>query len=151
VASFTEHVADIAKGAGSIVQGMVVTLRNALRPRVTRNYPAQPTKLQPRFRGRLVHCRAEDGGPKCTACMLCRQACPTEAIREIEGEGKGKDRRATRYVWDASRCLFCNLCVEACPFGAIRLGQEHRMVGESRQEVCFELEDLLEPSEEGEP
>jgi NADH-quinone oxidoreductase subunit I len=143
-----KHIADVASGATSILRGLLVTLRNAFRPRVTRDYPARPTKLAPRFRGQLVHRRGEDNRPKCTACLVCRQVCPTNAICEIEGdEKKGKERRATAYAWDASRCLFCNLCVEACSFKAIRMGQEYRMVGESREDMCLGLAELLEECE----
>jgi len=84
--------------------------------------------------------------------MACQKACPTLAIVDIKGdEKKGRERRATAYLWDASRCLFCNQCVEACPFNAIELGQEYSMVAESREGARFELPELLEPAEEGEP
>jgi NADH-quinone oxidoreductase chain I len=143
--------AEIALAAWSIVKGLAVTLRNALRPSVTRDYPARRTPLHPRFRGKLGHKRAEEGRPRCTACMACQKVCPTLAIREIEGdEAKGRERRVTTYVWDASRCLFCNFCVEACPFDAIELGQEYSIVGDSREQTCFDLEDLLEPAGKGE-
>jgi NADH-quinone oxidoreductase subunit I len=143
-----KHIADVASGATSILRGLLVTLRNAFRPRVTRDYPARPTKLAPRFRGQLVHRRGGDNRPKCTACLVCRQVCPTNAICEIEGDDKkGKERRTTAYEWDASRCLFCNLCVEACSFKAIRMGQEYRMVGDSREDMCLGLAELLEECE----
>jgi NADH-quinone oxidoreductase subunit I len=131
---------------------MAVTLRNALRPRTTESYPAKRPKLPQAWRGRLVHKRGEDGRPRCTACLACQKACPTLAIVQIEGdEKKGRERRVKSYVWDASRCLFCNQCVEACPFDAIALGQEYSMIGESRESARFELPELLEPAEEGEP
>jgi NADH-quinone oxidoreductase subunit I len=147
------YLAEVLGGAWSIGKGLAVTLRNALlRPRVTEPYPAEPPKLPPAWRGKMVHKRGEDGRPRCTACMACQKACPTLAIVEIKGdEKKGRDRRATAYVWDASRCLFCNQCVEACPFDAIELGREYSMVTESREGARFELPELLEPAEEGEP
>jgi NADH-quinone oxidoreductase subunit I len=151
VKSPNNRLADLAIGALSIVHGLAVTLRNALRPGVTRDYPARRTYIYPRFRGRMIHKRGEDHRPKCTACLACQKACPTLAIPEIAGdEKKGRERRAKAYLWDASRCLFCNLCVDACPFDAIELGQEYSLVGESRDQMRFELEDLLEPAEDGE-
>ncbi len=146
------YAAEVFGGAWSIVKGMAVTLRNTLRPRVTEDYPAKRPGIASAWRGKMVHKRGEDRRPRCTACMACQKACPSMAIVEIKGDDKkGRERRATSYVWDASRCLYCNQCVEACPFDAIKLGQEYGMIGESRDQMKFTLEELLEPAEEGEP
>ena len=146
MAKRTSYLAEVGIGALSIAKGLAVTLRNALRPRVTQNYPARPPYLYPRFRGKLRHKRGEDGRLKCTACLACQKACPTLAIPEIQGdEKKGRERRAVTYVWDASRCLFCGLCVQACPFDAITLGQQYSVVTESREGTRFDLNELLEP------
>ena len=139
--------ADIVLGAWSIVKGLAVTLRNAARPRVTQNYPAQPTQVYPAYRGRMQHLRDAEGRLKCTACLACQKACPTLAIPTIEGdENKGRERRARNYVWDAGRCFFCNFCVEACPFDAIVLSREYSVVGETREELQLDLPRLLEPA-----
>jgi NADH-quinone oxidoreductase subunit I len=141
-------LADIVLSAYSIVKGLAVTLKNGIaRPRVTENYPARPAAVSARFRGRMVHKRDESGRLKCTACLACQKACPTLAIPTIRGdEGKGRDKRAAAYVWNAERCMFCNLCVEACPFGAIALGQAYSTVQESRTGFAFDLDALLEPA-----
>lgn len=136
---------EIMGGAWSIVKGLAVTLRSAARPRITENYPARPPVISPRWRGKMVHLRGEDGRTKCTACLACQKACPTNALPQITGDGKkGRERRAVSYVWDASRCLFCNQCVEACPFDAIVLGPGYNMVSELRQASRYELPELLE-------
>jgi len=140
----------ILTGAWSIVNGLAVTFRNGLRPRVTENYPAQRTTIGPRWRGRLTHLRDEEGRLKCTACLACQKACPSLAIPTIEGDDKkGRERRAKTYVWDAGRCLFCHLCVEACPFDAITLSPDYRVVTRSREELKFGLDRLLPPAEGG--
>ena len=46
----------------------------------------------------------------CTACGLCKRACPTEAI---SGEKK------TPHTIDQARCIKCGACMEACKFDAI--------------------------------
>ncbi len=56
----------------------------------------------------------------CTACGLCAQFCPTEAITFLsDGE---------YYVlhFSAALCLGedCSLCIIGCPTGAVRFGQE---------------------------
>ena len=94
--------------------------------------------------------QGEDGRLRCTACLACQKACPTNALPSIIGDDKkGREKRAQVYVWDASRCLFCGLCVEACPFDAIRLSQEYSLVGEARADVIFDLAGLLEPERGG--
>jgi NADH-quinone oxidoreductase subunit I len=139
--------ADTLIGAYSILKGLAVTLRNYFRPRVTENYPAVRTEPAPRLRGRLRHLRQEDGRPRCTACLACQKACPSKALPTIEGDEKrGRERRVKTYVWDAGRCLFCGYCVAACPFDALRMSQVHSVVGESRAELQFGLEALLEPA-----
>jgi len=146
----TNLLADTALGAWSIVKGLTVTFQTALRPRVTRNYPARKTAISERWRGRLVHLRGDDGRLRCTACLACQKACPTNALPTIVGDDKkGREKRAQTYLWDASRCLFCGLCVEACPFDAIRLSQEYSIIGEARPAVVFELDRLLEPEKGG--
>ena len=45
----------------------------------------------------------------CNACGACKEACPSEAIKE--GEEK--------YSVDPELCIDCGACVETCPTGAI--------------------------------
>lgn len=137
---------DILVGLWSIANGLAVTLRNMVRPRVTLDYPAKPAPIFPRYRGRLQHLRDETGRPKCTACLACQKACPTLALPTIEGDDrKGKEKRVKTYLWDAGRCLFCGYCVEACPFDALRMTTDYRVVGETREALHLGLEQLLEP------
>jgi NADH-quinone oxidoreductase subunit I len=108
----------------------------------TVQYPEEKLPMFPRFRGALMHLRdAETGEPKCTACGLCVRACPNDVI-EVEGEGKGRDRRVTAYRYNLSRCLFCRLCVEACTFGAIEMSHEYELSSYLR-EMVWDLEKLL--------
>ena len=96
----------------------------------------------PRFRGALMQLRdAETGEPKCTACGLCVRACPNNVL-EVEGEGKGKARRATAFSYKLSRCLFCRLCVEACTFKAIEMSHEYELASYS-SDLVWDLDKML--------
>ncbi|MBT8366900.1 MAG: 4Fe-4S binding protein [Deltaproteobacteria bacterium] len=50
---------------------------------------------------------------QCTACSLCVEACPVEAISEDE-----------IYRIDGSHCLECGRCAEICPEDAIETAKE---------------------------
>ena len=137
---------DILTGAWSLLQGLGVTMRNLLRPKVTELYPRTRPALPERTRHRLVHKRdAETGRLKCTACQLCFQACPCLAITNITGdENKGKERRARTYEWSAVRCMYCNLCVEVCPFDAIVMSPHFEFSTTDKATTHYNLERLLE-------
>lgn len=108
----------------------------------TVQYPEEKLPMFPRFRGALMHLRdAETGEPNCTACGICIRSCPQDCI-EVEGEGKGKERRVTAFTYDVTRCIFCRLCVESCPFDAIEMSHEYELASYSR-EMVWELEKLL--------
>jgi formate hydrogenlyase subunit 6/NADH:ubiquinone oxidoreductase subunit I len=47
---------------------------------------------------------------KCTACGVCKDTCPVEAISAGE----------PIYKIDAATCIECGQCVDACPTGAIK-------------------------------
>ncbi|OPY82147.1 MAG: Formate hydrogenlyase subunit 7 [Smithella sp. PtaU1.Bin162] len=80
----------------------------------TRTMPALPD----RFRGLPVVDRS-----KCPAgCRICREICPTAAIRED-------------LAIDLGRCLFCNSCSRACPSGAISFSREHRLAARKREHL----------------
>ncbi len=110
----------------------------------TVQYPEERYEMFRRFRGPLVQLRdQQSGGPRCTACGLCEKACPHGVIFGIEGEGKGKERRAIQYRYSVGRCIFCRLCVEACPFDAIELSRDYEFAMYT-PDFVWELPKLLE-------
>jgi NADH-quinone oxidoreductase subunit I len=69
------------------------------------------------------------------------RACPNDVI-EVEGEGKGKDRKVSAYHYNLARCLFCRLCVEACTFSAIEMSHEYELASCS-PDLVWDLQKLL--------
>lgn len=57
---------------------------------------------------------------RCTHCEACAAACPTDALRWVDGH-----REFDRIV-----CTVCGACVEACPSGALEMIGENLAVDE---------------------
>jgi formate hydrogenlyase subunit 6/NADH:ubiquinone oxidoreductase subunit I len=98
-----------------IGKGMATTLRHFLRPAITEQYPSYRRELPPRARMGFTLTMAEDGSPKCKACMLCERSCPDDAIKiESAKRVDGPGRVLTGFSIDLGRCMYCGLCVEQC-------------------------------------
>ena len=48
---------------------------------------------------------------KCTGCGNCEEACPTGAIKVVDGKAKVNE----------DDCVECGACVSECPTGALSL------------------------------
>jgi NADH-quinone oxidoreductase subunit I len=134
-----------------IMKGLATTLKNMGRKPTTVSFPEQERELPPRFRGRHVLHRYENGLERCVACYLCAAACPADVIY-IEAEENTAEHRVSpgeRYAktFDINllRCIFCGYCQAACPTGAITLEQEYKLVASSPEELIYHKEQLLEP------
>ena len=62
------------------------------------NYPDQKVPMFPKYRGKQVLMRDENGLEKCVACGLCAVACPADAIylEAAENDGTRDGRPALR-------------------------------------------------------
>jgi NADH-quinone oxidoreductase subunit I len=129
---------------GELCSGMILTLRYMFKKPVTINYPFEKGKLSPRFRGEHALRRYPNGEERCIACKLCEAVCPALAIT-IESEPREDDsRRATRYDIDMTKCIYCGLCEEACPVDAIVQGPNYEFAKETRAELLYDKQKLLE-------
>tara|TARA_B100000161_G_C33451497_1_gene369335 strand:+ start:315 stop:812 length:498 start_codon:yes stop_codon:yes gene_type:complete len=127
-----------------IISGMFLTLKYFFKPKVTINYPFEKGYLSSRFRGEHALRRYDSGEERCIACKLCEAVCPAQAIT-IEAEPrKDGSRKTTRYDIDMTKCIYCGYCQESCPVDAIVEGPNFEFATETREELIYDKDKLLE-------
>ena len=139
------------------LKGFAVTFGQLFKKPITQQYPEYKRPVYPRFRGRHLLHRHENGLEKCVGCSLCAAACPADCIRVVAAENTPEvrvsagERYAAVYEINLSRCIFCGYCEVACPFDAITMGHEYEMADYNRDDLIFTKEMLLADSIERTP
>ncbi len=129
--------------------GFKVTIGQVFQPRVTKQYPEEKRTKPPRFHGRHVLNRYEDGSEKCIGCELCAGVCPAGCIY-VRGKDNPPDAPVSPgerygYVYEINflRCIHCDLCVEACPTEAITETKVLEFSFTSRRDAIYTKKELV--------
>jgi NADH-quinone oxidoreductase subunit I len=131
-------------------RGLFTTFKMLVEGPVTVQYPEQKRQVRPRFRGRHVLKRYENGLEKCIGCSLCAAACPADAIFVEASENTDEkrfspgERYASTYEINMLRCIYCGFCEDACPTEAIVLGDNYELSFTDRHDAIYTKDKLLE-------
>lgn len=128
--SIKDYFSSVGKGLRSLVQGMEVTGREFVTPKITEQYPENRATLEisDRFRAELTLKYDADGRHKCIGCGICQMNCPNGTIKLTTKmvdlpDGK-KKRMLDKYYYDLGSCTFCMLCVTTCPQDALAFSND---------------------------
>ncbi|MDO1581832.1 NADH-quinone oxidoreductase subunit NuoI [Rhizobium oryzicola] len=143
-------MASLAQSVSSLflkefVAAFFLSMRYFFKQKATVNYPFEKGPVSPRFRGEHALRRYPNGEERCIACKLCEAICPAQAIT-IEAGPRRNDgtRRTVRYDIDMVKCIYCGFCQEACPVDAIVEGPNFEFSTETREELYFDKQRLLD-------
>ena len=136
---------------GPFLKGFFLTASHFFKKKVTVNYPYEKVPVFPKYRGKQVLMRDENGLEKCVACGLCSVACPADAIyleaAENDGTVMAGPRYASTYQIHKTRCIFCGMCEEACPEDAIFLEKNFELSDYKRDAFIYTKDELVVPME----
>ena len=144
--SFAARINQAVRGAAlmDFAGALGLALQHIWEPKVTVQFPFERNPTSPRFRGEHALRRYPNGEERCIACKLCEAICPAQAI-VIEAEPREDgSRRTTRYDIDMVKCIYCGLCQEACPVDAIVEGPNTEYTVETREELYYDKQRLLD-------
>lgn len=150
--SIKEYFKSLGSGVASLVQGLEVTAKEFVTPKITERYPEDrdTLKASPRFRACLKLIYDAEGNHKCIACGTCERVCPNGTISlttKMVDTIKGKKKKLDTYHYDLGSCTFCQLCVSNCPTDAITFDNDFEQASFTRDYLLKKLNYLPEKPE----
>ncbi|MDE7381463.1 MAG: NADH-quinone oxidoreductase subunit I [Muribaculaceae bacterium] len=155
MSNIKDYFKGAAQGLKSLVQGMQVTGKELVTPKVTEQYPENRGTLEisDRFRAELTLIYDAEGHHKCIACGICQMNCPNGTIqlttKMVDLPDGKKKRKLDKYMYDLGSCTFCMLCVTTCPQNALEFSNDFEQAVFTRDKLVKQLNYRPEP--EGEP
>lgn len=152
MSSIKEYFSEAASGLKSLVQGMQVTGKELVTPKVTECYPENrgTLKIADRFRAELTLKYDAEGRHKCIGCGICQMNCPNGTIqlttKMVELPDGKKKRALDTYLYDLGSCTFCMLCVTTCPQDALEFTNDFEQAVFSRDKLIKKLNYRPEPA-----
>ena len=152
--SIKEYFTEAAKGLKSLVDGMVVTGKELVTPKITEQYPENRATLQiaDRFRAELTLIYDKEGRHKCIGCGICQMNCPNGTIqlttKMVDLPDGKKKRKLDKYMYDLGSCTFCMLCVTTCPQDALEFSNDFEQATFTRGSLLKQLNYKPEPKDE---
>ena len=126
-----------------LLQGLWVTQKTALQPKITIQYPEENRPVSPRMRGLLALRTYPNGEERCIGCKLCEATCPALAITIETAPREDNTRRTTRFDIDMFKCIHCGLCEQSCPVDSIVMTPTQHYVVYDRGNNIMPKEKLL--------
>lgn len=124
-----------------LINGLRLSLKNAMRGPITVQYPYEKLEIPERARWAVRPKFFDDGSPRCTACMTCVRTCPDHVLSLDVETREDRSKHIEAFGYELGACMMCGLCVEACPFDAIKMSHEYELAVTDRTAL---VENLLQ-------
>lgn len=154
MSSIKDYFKGVGQGLKSLVQGMEVTGKEFVTPKITEQYPENRDTLQisDRFRAELTLIYDNEGRHKCIGCGICQMNCPNGTIqlttKMVELPDGKKKRKLDKYFYDLGSCTFCMLCVTTCPQNALEFSNDFEQAVFTRDKLVKQLNYRPEPADD---
>jgi len=122
-----------------LITGLMITMRNMMRPNITVKYPFEKLELPERARWAVRPKYDDAGAHKCTACLTCVKVCPDHILDLEFTQAEDKSKHIDHFRYELGACMMCGLCVEACPFDAILMSHEYELAVMDPADLVEEL------------